>query len=822
MYEWEKKATKKKEKLCIYTPERVLSSLKDAKIINNPPADAAAELIQETDLSMGDWTLLLTPWGYYWVCLLLSHGLPNSAILFCARNARQISDQIVFESIKHSDCSLKDFEFLTIDSVEISSKNTAQRRGSAIVEVEFGEKWSDYRPARPEHFVGRKKVQKELLQFFTYVKQGRTESRIFAIKGDSGIGKSSLVAKMRDVAKCSHRPNNLFLYAVDMRAANDASYVSSSLMKALESAADKGFGLKCNLGISNYNDPLQSKSISDFLSECKKKHELIILVLDQFEELYSKSELFPVFEAAKKLMFSTISASSNLVLGFAWKTDSSVPQDHPAYHMWHDLSDHRFEVSLRPFSHSDAEQSLKVFEAELGEKVRPELRKYLLENSQGYPWLLKKLCIHFYDQLKHGVSQQELANRSLDISSLFDQDLSNLSDSEMGCLKLVARNAPMDWYEVLEHAGREIVQSLQNKRLLIRRGDKLNLYWDIFRDYVRFETIPSIPLTHIPQSPSVDALLRVSQELDDTEGISLQKLAEGSKLKESTVRNIVHDLGEFGIVNISDGQVEIDSHLSDFGERVILSNLRISFKRHAFTELLKRNNTLRSADTEQLVAYLKQINPTAQHHIRTWNTYARRMIVWLKICGLIRNETDGTRYEDLGDISDADVKRGSYERKRIVFLGDTSPAKVVEALDLLKQEPKSRIGMKNLGFRNACAVLYRFGLVELTPSGEYRVLDYLVGSSSIRVILEEAEKEESIKLVIGWLKEKPSLSAIQIGRCVGESFGRDWKPATCQRVGNSLRQWGTWLMTPGGNGSPLPSPGQKTSEHDAQYNFAWK
>ena len=277
------------------------------------------------------------------------------------------------------------------------ARRTQQSLKSSLVRNGF-----DYRPARPEHFVGRKTAQRELLQFFTDVKKHRTDSRIFAIKGDSGIGKSSLVAKMRDVAKDSRKPNNLFLYAVDMRAANDASYVSSAVIKALKSAASHDFGHQNNLEISNYTDPMQSESICAFLSECDRKHELIILVFDQFEELYSKPELFAVFEEAKRLMFSAIAASSNLVLGFAWKTDSTVPQDHPAYHMWHQLSDHRFEVSLKPFSHSDAKQSLNIFESELGEKIRPELRRYLLENSQGYPWLLKKLCIHLYEQMQNG------------------------------------------------------------------------------------------------------------------------------------------------------------------------------------------------------------------------------------------------------------------------------------------------------------------------------------------------------------------------------------------------------------------------------------
>ena len=767
MDQWEKKSPDKRERLCIYTPDRVLNSLLDAKVISPQPHEKVAELIRELDLSIGKCLLLITPWGKYWAYPILLNGIPKSLILFCARDCRQISDANLFEKIKSSDFSLRDLEFLSFGSARQSIEKIAHQKDTAIVEVEFGEKWFDYRPARPEHFVGRKTAQRELLQFFTDVKKRRTDSRIFAIKGDSGIGKSSLVAKMRDVAKDSQKPNNLFLYAVDMRAANDASYVSSAVIKALKSAASHGFGHQNNLEISNYTDPMQSESICAFLSECDRKHELIILVFDQFEELYSKPELFTVFEETKRLMFSAIAASSNLVLGFAWKTDSTVPQDHPAYHMWHQLSDHRFEVSLKPFSHSDAEQSLNIFESELGEKIRPELRRYLLENSQGYPWLLKKLCIHFYEQMQNGLSQHEMANRSLDIASLFDQDLNSLTDSEMGCVKLVAKNAPMDWYEVLENAGHDVVQSLQNKRLLIRRGDKLNLYWDIFRDYVLSGTVPSIPFTYIPQSPSLDALLRVSLELDDAEGKSFQQLADSSKLQESTVRNIIHDLDQFGIIDIADSKITIDNHLTDLSVRSLLSNIRTLFKRHALTELLKKNNSVKTADTEQLIVYLKHINPTAQYRIRTWTTYAKRMAVWLQVLGLITLDNSGVIYRDQGDIVDGDVKKWSGERKRIVFLGDTSPAKVMEALDVLRNGTRSKVSMKNAGYRNACAVLQRFRLIELTSAGEFYIPEYSTANrSSIKSVWAEANKEDSLRVVISKLKEEPSMAPVQIGRFV--------------------------------------------------------
>lgn len=812
MAEWKNKPIGEREKLSIYTPERIIEALINAKIIRPEPTSASIELANNPQLSLGEWTLLISPWGKHWAAPVLKEGIPRALTLFNAENGNLVSDETLYERLKETEFEQKDLDIYKREEISVKDIDRALL-DAVVVEVEFGEKWSDYRPARPEHFVGRKKAQRFILKFFSEVKKGKTESRIFAIKGDSGIGKSSLIAKMRDVAANSQKPNKLFLYAVDMIAANDSSYIHASLIKALNLAAKSGFGNQEKLEITNYNDPLQSQSIKKFFEDCSKKHEMLILVFDQFEELYSKSELFSVFEEAKRLMFSTISAATSIILGFAWKTDSTVPQDHPAYHMWHQLSDHRYEILLKPFSHADAENTLKIFEKELQQKLLPELRKYLLENSQGYPWLLKKLCIHIYEQIQIETNQHQLANRSLDISSLFDQDLNNLTDTEMGCLKLVAKNAPMDWYEVLDSAGHNIVQSLQNKRLLIRRGNKLNLYWDIFRDYVLSGIVPSIPFNYIPQSPSLDAMLRVLAELDDGEGKTVQDLSGGSKLKESTIKNILHDLDQFGVVTAADNKVTVSNYLENLEARTVLSSIRTIFKRHALAEKLKGYNSSKPASPEQIISYLKEVNPTAQYHIRTWRTYGNRMVAWLQALGLVKRTQEGVLFFDSGDISEENSRKWSGEGRRMVFLGDTSPAKVVNALDLLKKGPKSQISIKNLGYRNACAVLYRFRLIELTSASKYRVIEHAVERLSIESIWNESGKEESIVAVIEYLKSNPSSTPEAIGKYVAQLFSRKWKKASWKRVGNALRQWAQWHMTSSGNNNNIPpAPGRKEVE----------
>jgi hypothetical protein len=138
--------------------------------------------------------------------------------------------------------------------------------------------------------------------------------------------------------------------------------------------------------------------------------------------------------------------------GFAWRTDSTVQQEHPAYFMWHRLRDHWLEVPLRPFPQTESSRAVALFEKELSETLRPEIRRQVFEIGQGYPWLLKKMCIPLFQQLRAGATQAELVE-TLDVAPLFNRDLQQLSPAEDTCLRLIVRTAPADWYEVLETIG---------------------------------------------------------------------------------------------------------------------------------------------------------------------------------------------------------------------------------------------------------------------------------------------------------------------------------------------------------------------------------
>ena len=632
-----------------------------------------------------------------------------------------------------------------------------------------------------------------------------------------------MIAKLRDRVQNKHYRRKFFIYAVDVRAATGASYILWSVLACLRKAAELGFGTgnPDDLRITNPADPFESPSIQEFLTQLEQRKQVICLVFDQFEELYSKPEVFRVFEATQSLLLSAVAAQSNLVLGFAWKTDSTVQQDHPAYYMWHRLADHRMEVELGRFTSSEASKAISIFQQELGEKLRPDLRRQLTENNQGYPWLLKKLCIHVYDTVRSGISQSELVDKDLDVESLFDKDLQQLTPSEDTCLKMIAKSAPVDWYEILKDSGPEVLRGLQDKRLIVRSGDRLNLYWDIFREYVLTQTVPSIALSYLPSSPSIRALLKVAGQLSLEESQNYAGLSELCSLGEKTIVNVIRDLKMFDIATVDQSEVRLASSMEATDQEKILQRLRHVLRNHALTMRLSKRDPEEIITTIDIINLLKQINPTAQHQEKTWRVYAERMEHWLSVTGYLVERENNWKFENLGRVNLENINKTRKTRKSggiTFFIGDTSPAKTLEGLDYLRNnQPLSTKEIQEKGFRNAVAALRGLGVVK-NKLGRYSIIESpeFESKPSLEILWDASCREKTIKLVADYLKKHPTADDKAIGRFLNLKFKRKWSPSSEIRIGNSLYQWASWILIGERQGKILKPPSRIKPEPQDQ------
>lgn len=807
--EWKEKPREQATRLSFYDPEKVIESLIRAGVIKKQPEDLAAEYMGSENL-IGEWVLLITSYGNFWAAATLSGGIPTGVLCFYAKNNELLNDEELLVKLADTDTSLNNLNFKLPKVNKSKTTEIDTTKTVSVVEVQTGEAWSDYRPARPEDFVGRIKDIDYIFDFLKKIKEKSTNTRIFALTGNSGMGKSSLIAKLQNKAENYQNRNKYFVFPVDIRAATGPEYIYSSLLQALKKAQKEGFGdSNIDLVLSDVGSPLNSSTIKAYLESLEIKNQLVALVFDQFEELYSKPELYEVFERAKSLLLNAAAIKLNFCLGFAWKTDSTTHSEHPAYFFWHQLSDYRVTRKLVPFSDHESNAVINKFEKEIGQKLHHDLRHNLVASSQGYPWLLKKLCIHLYQKIDSGIDQVDLLENKLDVASLFQEDMESLNPAESSCLKLVAKRAPVDWFEIIELSGPETLRSLIDRRLVIRSGDRLNIYWDIFREYVLTGSVPVIPLRYLP-STDFSSIYKVVKHLSHTSKLSVHDLVSKTQLSEGTVKNVGSDIVMFGVASRESGLYSLSNEVVACAEIDILRAIRDKFSKHAFTYWIKDTSSHTVVTVESLISSLKQLYPDNKYAEKTWRAYTVRLCRWLELCGFIESARNGWIYRDQGDVVTGRVKSERRRRKSNIFTAPASPALTLETLRWVADNGTvSKDTDHPKGYRNALAILKRFELIYLEDE------KYHVAEEKIRRFPEKRESlwisansEQVLLEVVKLLESDDQISGREIGEYIADKHGLAWTDTSKLRNGGAIRQWAFWLYQGKKNAEIPPCPGR--------------
>ncbi|VCX17599.1 hypothetical protein BANRA_01663 [Acinetobacter baumannii] len=136
----------------------------------------------------------------FWAVTILNAGIPTNVICYHAKTGTLVEDQALLDNIASTDCSLSKLDFSKLINTKKDIKSSLDSQ-IEVVEVQRGEDWNDYRPARPQDFVGRTKDIKEIFDFFKKIREKEIGTRIFAITGNSGLGKSSLIITLSEKAK---------------------------------------------------------------------------------------------------------------------------------------------------------------------------------------------------------------------------------------------------------------------------------------------------------------------------------------------------------------------------------------------------------------------------------------------------------------------------------------------------------------------------------------------------------------------------------------------------------------------------------------------
>jgi len=356
----------------------------------------------------GDWLLLYTDKGLFWLQYVIppGEGIANSVAMFDTAG-NLLSDGATIEYLKRLWPELGDFTLITFENVDPTPISNVLQDIDEVVEVQGSSAPFEYQfPASPEHFVGRSDVLEKIDSFIENIIDKKTSSRSILFEANSGWGKSSVVLATVDrIQQKGH-----FAIAIDSRSASSSQFVLRVVDHVLHKFGDfngllpEDYVPKTITGFEGAVDSLVK--IGQLLEQ---NHKVMFIFLDQFENLFF---LHDVLKRIRELFLKIQDAQTNVVLGFSWKTDLVGLTSEFPYQTRDTIANSSKSIILNTFSKEETDALLDKLSKEIRARLRKDLRFLLSEFSQGYPWLLKKLCAHVKSQRDKGILQDDIASVS--------------------------------------------------------------------------------------------------------------------------------------------------------------------------------------------------------------------------------------------------------------------------------------------------------------------------------------------------------------------------------------------------------------------------
>jgi hypothetical protein len=332
---------------------------------------------------------------------------------------------------------------------------------------------------------------------------------------------------------------------------------------------------------------------------------------------------------------------SNIIVGFSWKSEFFIQAENESYSWFQQAKEQSCEFVVPEFGAKETNGIIKQLEESLkqinkkNKELNNELKNRLTESSQGFPWLIKKLCIHVYNQIKSGKNQDDLIDENLNIESLFKADLSDVIEKEQKALTMVANKAVIgnlfDENDISEYGLSKEIKSLIDKRLIIRSGFNYNVYWDIFRDYLVNGQVPQIRRGYLfKQSPA--SCLKVFLTFKNNYRMSFDDLqkAQTKRIGAGALGNILIELRNLELVKKTEGKDEyyIPDNI-EVTEAFLKDEIGRKIKDFSTYQKLKEIDT-KIIEINQITQVSRDIFKSVSHKDKTWKTYSNYFANWLK------------------------------------------------------------------------------------------------------------------------------------------------------------------------------------------------
>ena len=126
-----------------------------------------------------------------------------------------------------------------------------------------------------------------------------------------------------------------------------------------------------NLNFTSNQELLSSDSVKSILDYLIKKERILILIFDQFEDVFRKPNLFKSFY---KFLSDVTDSRSNIIVGFSWKTEILIPSENEAYHFWQQAKEQAISFVVPEFGEKEIDGVIRQLENSVG-KLSQELKR---------------------------------------------------------------------------------------------------------------------------------------------------------------------------------------------------------------------------------------------------------------------------------------------------------------------------------------------------------------------------------------------------------------------------------------------------------------
>jgi hypothetical protein len=467
-------------------------------------------------------------------------------------------------------------------------------------------------PASPPYFIGRKAVVSRLVRLATT----RGAGQVLVVNARSGWGKSSLALRVAQGVARQHG----HALVVDSRTASRPDFATAALERLAHGAETGGvLRIADDAAFSSRSSALQT-----FTNSAWKPGAAALIFFDQFENVFRNEELTRAF---RDLALAVLEIPVPLTVGFAWKTDLvGWTEAHP-YQLRDAIRQSADVTVLDPWGRQEIDVLLRRLERRLEEKLHPELRRRLREYSQGLPWLLKKLSGHIIGEVRESrTTQEQLLDQDLNIQTLFESDLGELSPAEQQALRAIARIAPVVIAELEDVVPSEVLQSLLDRRLVVQISERADIYWDIFRDFLnsgRVAIEDSYIMRYSPQA--VGRLLRAVVAAGGS--MSVQDAANELDTSIGVIFNLARELRLVGVTGSRPNQVVVVQEVQHTKDREAAVRARVAraLRRHRIQTLVTEvlEHAAEPLSATRLAREMPAAFPAVEAKPSSWEVYAR-------------------------------------------------------------------------------------------------------------------------------------------------------------------------------------------------------